>query len=270
MRLTDNKLDLSVLVPLFEEVNRLERALYALPEHKFSGVVTPRKFDCAQPAGHRVYMEAERYLEAAIDNLTALRQLLGHGAGLFAPWSLLRSVFEASVLAAWILDPEDGSERRYRGLRSEIWDAVEELKYLQTLVNLGDMSERVQGLADRRRKQRIDTYQDELAQMGRDWEKARQSVSVIDAIPRLSFVRNQGDLGVFIQSTWRLLSGYQHGKGWAVVHGSSKTAVAQVVGGVSVQIELDGETFVTAAKATLLVLVKAMNKLLLLSQEPSA
>jgi hypothetical protein len=105
-------------------------ALERLPSLSSNRLLSARAFDESQVAGPRTYMGARRYLNVAKDNHEALLALLKHhGATLWAPWSLLRPTFETSFLAAWILEPEGGRERRARGLRCEVLDYYERRKH---------------------------------------------------------------------------------------------------------------------------------------------
>jgi hypothetical protein len=94
-----------------------------LPSLGDARLLSARAFDESQVAGPRTSMAVHRYLGVARDNHEALLALLEHhGATLWAPWSLLRPIFEGSFFATWILDPESGRDRRLRGLRSEVLD----------------------------------------------------------------------------------------------------------------------------------------------------
>jgi hypothetical protein len=94
-----------------------------LPSLAETRLLSARAFDESQVAGPRTYIAVQRYLGVARDNHEALLALLEHrGATLWAPWSLLRPIFEASFFATWIIDADSGRERRLRGLRSEVLD----------------------------------------------------------------------------------------------------------------------------------------------------
>jgi hypothetical protein len=56
---------------------------------------------------------------------------------------------------------------------------------------------------------------------------------------------------------WRLLSGFEHGTGWALVHGSDSVVEADVEGGKNVQFVMKDEAFVNAAKTAYFMLVSA-------------
>lgn len=40
-------------------------------------------------------------------------------------------------------------------------------------------------------------------------------IYVVTELPRLSVARDQPDLAALLEGTWRLLSGFEHGFGWA-------------------------------------------------------
>jgi hypothetical protein len=109
-------MDLGNLPDYWALLAREFQTLENLPSLAEARLLSARAFYESQPAGHRAYMEAKRYLSVAGDNHEALLALLEHrGATLWAPWSLLRPSFEASFLASWILDPDSGRDRRLRG-----------------------------------------------------------------------------------------------------------------------------------------------------------
>src|SRR4051794_29420428 len=199
-------------------------------------MLSARAFDEAQPAGPRTYMAASRYLTVAQDNHQALLALLRHHAATpWAPWSLLRPVFEASFWAAWLLDPDSGQDRRTRGLQCEIRDAYEQRKHWGAFRKLPAMA----AALDRAQKRdespggAIAVYKAEAAALHRDFDKLRRGVDVVSEIPRLSFVSQ--DMAPFLEATWRQLSGFQHGYGWALLQGSKYTVTAHVPGGADLQ-----------------------------------
>lgn len=88
--------------------------------------MTARFIDEGQIAGPRTYITVSRLLQVALDNHLALIGLLqGHGVSHWAPWNLMRPVFEAAFYVMWILDPDESRDRRRRGLRAEVNDANE-------------------------------------------------------------------------------------------------------------------------------------------------
>src|SRR5689334_1447116 len=97
---------------IFEIAERLDDA-----EDKADVGLTARKFDEAQPAGHRAYMLASGHILTGLEHIDALRSLItSFGATPRAPWTLLRAVFEAGFWSTWLMEPDDGLTRRQRGL----------------------------------------------------------------------------------------------------------------------------------------------------------
>jgi hypothetical protein len=124
-----------------------------LPSLAEARLLSARAFDESQPAGHRAYIEATRYLGVARDNHGALLALLEHhGATLWAPWSLLRPIFEASFFASWILDSDSGRDRRLRGLRCEVLDCYQQRAHRAAFKQLPEVRRQIED-AERQQEQ---------------------------------------------------------------------------------------------------------------------
>jgi hypothetical protein len=253
-----------------QEFNRHEN----LPPLAANRVLSARAFDESQTAGPRTYMEAQRYLAVARDNHEALLALLEHrGATLWAPWSLLRPTFEASFRAAWILDPEDGRERRVRGLRCEVLDAYEQRRHrgalkkipneeLRELIRAGEAEAEAEGGA-------LSTYRAEAAALGRAFDTLHQKIDVIAELPKLSFLKALSDFGPFLEAIWRQLSGFEHGLGWALLSGTDRKTEVPVPGGAGLHLVIKDEAFVNAAKFSYFLLLSACRLFTRLHLEPS-
>jgi hypothetical protein len=166
---TGEDMDLENLPDYWREIAQEFNRHDNLPPLAPNRVLSARAFDESQTAGSRTYMEAQRYLAVARDNHEALLALLEHrGATLWAPWSLLRPTFEASFRAAWILDPEDGRERRVRGLRCEILDAFEQRRHRNALKKIrnADLRELIRASEEKAEKGSFSTYRAEAAAFG--------------------------------------------------------------------------------------------------------
>ena len=251
-----------------QEFKRLE----GLPPLAANRMLSARAFDESQVAGPRTYIEAERYLDVARDNHEALVALLGlHGATLWAPWSLLRPTFEASFRAAWILDPEDGRERRARGLRCEILDSYEQRRHRTALKAFRDPELRklIELSEANTEKTSLTTYREEAAALGRTFDKLRQTINVTDELPKLSFVRGQDQFAPFLEAIWRQLSGFEHGFGWALLSGTNREVVAHIPGGAEMRLIINDESFVNAAKFTYFLLISACRLFTRRHLEPS-
>jgi len=248
------------------EFTRLEN----LPPLATGQLLSARAFDEAQPAGPRAYMGVTRYLEVARDNHHALMALLEHhGATLWAPWSLLRPIFETAFLAAWILDPEDGRERRARGLRCEVLDTYEQRRHLAEFKAIPDVRDAIDANERKVDAGSMATYRTEAAALGRKFDTVRQRITVTTELPKLSFVADQAGFAAFLLATWRLLSGYEHGFGWALLKGSDATVSAHIPGGADMHLVINDEEFVNAAKSTYFLLLTACRLLARRHQEPA-
>jgi hypothetical protein len=94
-------------------------------------------------------------------------------------------------------------------------------------------------------------------------------IYVVTELPRLSVARDQPDLAALLEGTWRLLSGFEHGFGWAPLRGADRGAEANIPGGMTVHLVINDEEFVTAARATYLLLMTACRLLKRRHLEPS-
>ena len=230
----------------------------ALPPLAENRLLSARAFDEAQPAGHRTYMAVSRYLTVARDNHDALLALLRHhGATVWAPWSLLRPIFESSFFAAWILDPSEGVERRFRGLRSEVLDAYEQRRHVAVFKSLPELAELIEQDEAKKDAGSFATYRAEADALGRTFAEVSTKVNVVDALRHLTFVNAQPETGVWLEATWRQLSGFEHGLGWAMLRGSDRQVVAEVPGGSQIRVVVNDENFVNAAKMAYFLLLTA-------------
>lgn len=235
-----------------EEFGELDR----LPDLRRQSILSARAFDEAQPAGRRPYIEAQRYLGAAKDNHDALLALLRHhGATPWAPWSLLRPAFETAFLAAWVLDPEDGRERRARGLRCEILDTYEQRRHRDVFKAYPEMRSLIEESERKVEMGSLATYRKEAVALGRKFETLNQKIQVANELRRLSFLAP--DTAPMVEGTWRQLSGYEHGLGWAVLSGSDKEVRAQIPGGANMMLIINDDHFVNAAKTTCYLMIMA-------------
>lgn len=234
-----------------------------LPEISRMRALTARRFDEAQPAGIRTYMAVQRYLSVAEDNHRALISLLRHhGAGPNAPWSLLRPMFECAFFACWILDPSDGRDRRRRGLRVEVRDHLEQRNHLRSFEHLVETREVVREALERRKTNIESVYRHEAGQLAVSWDRILQKVNVVDELPKLSlFAHDDPAIPAIMVATWRMLSGYEHGLGYAMMTGSDLGAQKEIPGGLEIELTVNDEAFTTASKATLMLFFNALMRL---------
>jgi hypothetical protein len=215
-------------------------------------------------------MEAKRYLSVAQDNHDALVALLEHrGATLWAPWSLLRPIFEASFLASWILDPDSGRERRLRGLRCEVLDCFQQRAHRAAFKKLPEVRRLIEDVERQQEQGSLAVYRAEAAALAEPFDRVHQKINIVVELPKLSFVRAQGDFAAFLEGAWRLLSGFEHGLGWAMLRGANRGAATEVPGGMGMVLSIKDEEFVLAAKTTYALLVKACRLFKTRHSEPS-
>lgn len=218
-------------------------------------ILSDRMIDEGQTAGRRTYMGAQRCLSVAWDNHDALRSLLRHhGATQFAPWNLLRPTFEASFYAIWLLDPDDSLERRRRGLRFEWLDELEHRAFYSDLAAIEHFVtplDRGEFENDRRRRERVRedhdrTYRGEAEELGMSWPLPKR-INVLSELGKLRHAHLTEGSDLVLRSTWRTLSGMQHGRGSTMLRGSDRTNESPIEGGVNALLSINDEAFVGAA-----------------------
>ncbi|GAA1384694.1 hypothetical protein [Catellatospora chokoriensis] len=156
---TGQKVNLGNLPDYWAMVAREFQALEDLPSLSEARLLSARAFDESQVAGPRTYMAVQRYIGVARDNHEALLALLQHhGASLWAPWSLLRPIFEASFFATWILDPDSGRDHRLRGLRSEVLNSYQQRAHLAAFKRIPAVRELVEDAEGRQAQGSMATY----------------------------------------------------------------------------------------------------------------
>lgn len=251
-------MDLGNLPDYFAMLAREFQTLENLPSLDKARLLSARAFDESQVAGPRAYMAVQRYLGVARDNHEALLVVLEHhGATLWAPWSLLRPIFEASFFATWILDPHSGRDRRLRGLRSEVLDCYQQRAHLAAFKKIPEVRELVEDAERQQAQGSLAVYRDEAAALGVSFDRVHQKVNITDELPKLNFVRGQGEFAAFLEGTWRLLSGFEHGLGWAMLRGADRGAETEIPGGKGIFLSINDEEFVNAAKVTYALLATA-------------
>ncbi|XVU29863.1 hypothetical protein ACQPZJ_23085 [Actinoplanes sp. CA-054009] len=267
---TGELMDLGNLPEYWSLISREFKALEDLPSLSGARLLSARAFDESQPAGPRTYMEVQRYLGVARDNHEALLALLEHrGATMWAPWSLLRPVFEASFFALWILDPTSGRDRRLRGLGCEIRDAFQQRAHLAAFKKLPELRQHIEDNEKRQENGSFAVYRAEAVALRESFDRIQKKVNIVDELPKLSFVKNQPDVAAFLEGTWRLLSGFEHGLGWAMLRGASRGEGVEIPGGMGMRLSIKDEEFVWAAKSTYMLLVNACRLFRTRHSEPS-
>lgn len=254
-------LDLSVLGKQWAALDTFEQVIERT-ERQFetSRLLTARKIDEGQVAGHRPYIAARAHLDGGMEHVHALQDLFEHvGASPRAPWTLLRSVFEAGFWATWILEPHDGELRRQRGLRVEARGLAERDNYYRAL--LINEPEALAVLepehAEQTRKLR-----DEASRLGLSWSKAKDRINVVFELERLETLRTDPELRGPILGIWRSLSGMQHGYAYALMANSDMTDETPILGGARGTVSINDDAFIMAASGAHRLLLAGMTLLI--------
>jgi hypothetical protein len=254
------QMDLGNLPTVWKAVEIMHREAEQLAEQPRSKLLTARLIDEGQVAGPRTYITVSRLLQVALDNHLALVGLIqSHGVTHWAPWNLMRPVFEAAFYVIWILDPNDSRDRRRRGLRAEINDANEKKRWVESLIEAGISRKDVEPLR-RRRDEVTQIYRSEASALGVTWETVQQKINLIAEIPKLETLldaHGQKGRALFV-TTWRRLSGFQHGLSYALQAGATANTSVKIPGGESVFFTINDEDFIATAQLTSAIHVSAL------------
>ncbi|MBF4765564.1 hypothetical protein ISU07_20740 [Nocardioides islandensis] len=257
-RVPAGEMDLGELPRRWKVLEDLYRGTRQALQDRDARILHDRMIDEAQTSGRRTYFGAQRCLDIAWDNHDALRSLLHHhGATQFAPWNLLRPTFEAAFYAIWLLDPDESLERRRRGLLLEWLDELEHRTYyadLKSIERFVDPEDHARLEADRAQHRAViedhdRTYSREAEELGMNWPLPRK-VNVLDELGKLRHCDLRDGSDLILRSTWRTLSGMQHGRGSTMLRGSDRLDESPIEGGVHALLAVNDEAFVGAATIT--------------------
>jgi hypothetical protein len=250
------KADLSPLGP-FERADQLRGAVWTARDvvPNATNHLTARFIDEQLPAGPRTYIHAFESVASAYEHSDALWALINgpHGLTPRAPWTLVRSIFEASFWGAWILDSELSFVRRQRGLRVEMVDRSEERKWVNAVTPDPETRSKMG------RSAAADVvYRAECKSLDLDWNHAGRSPSMVDELAKLSIVDRGGvGLSAAFVSTWRSLSGLQHGHAYAAQVHTDRTPGVKIVGGMMATASVRDSVFVAACQCAYGLLIEA-------------
>jgi hypothetical protein len=90
----------------------------------------------------------------------------------------------------------------------------------------------------------LNTYKMEAAALGRAFDTLHQKINVTNELAKLSFVKGQHGFAPLLEATWRLLSGFEHGFGWALLSGTDRKVQAQIPGGATLELVISDDAFV--------------------------
>jgi hypothetical protein len=94
-------------------------------------------------------------------------------------------------------------------------------------------------------------YRGEAAQLSVSWQQARASINIVDELGTLRDVAadKTKERPVFLRSTWRSLSGYQHGHGYVLIANPNVSIFAPTAGGQLARTEINDGRFQASAQA---------------------
>lgn len=217
--------------------------------------------DESQPSGNRTYITAQRLLSRAHENHNAfLDHVNSVGFSTHAPFNLLRPVMECSLWALWLLDPEEGLERRRRGLKLDIDDHRQEVAYLQQLGRMSGVGRSFREAAARRAASVVPIYTGEAEALETSFADLKnQRLNLVDSISEIRWLTSRYDKDTthLFAAEWRRLSGYEHGRAWVSVHGSDQEVIAKVPGGVELHLTASDQSIQLATSSANLCLLEA-------------
>jgi hypothetical protein len=144
---------------------------------------------------------------------------------------------------------DDSRERRRRGLRLEVLDSKEQRNWIDSLRDVGVDEEAIDANA-RWQTGATRVYKSEASALGLTWALANQAVNLITELPKLAYTREMysDEFNSFLVSTWRRLSGFQHGFGYALIAGADKGRSIPIPGGESLYISTNDQDLVNTCK----------------------
>lgn len=260
--------DLSPLAPYLKRVDELAELVKDCRDIRPNATnnLTARFIDENQAAGPRTYMHAYDAISSAHEHSEALWALINSDYGLTprTPWTLVRSVFEAGFWATWILDSEHSFIRRQRGLKVEMVDRSEHRKWVNSL----PVDQETKNLLYRGEKAE-NTYKSECQSLALPWKTAGVKPAVASEIHRLGLcVRSGPDLGPYVESIWRSLSGLEHGHPYATQIHTDRDQEVKIVGGSTFRVSVNDDSFIAACKCAYALFIEGAELYISRSTEP--
>ena len=234
-------------------------------------VMTARLADQSQPGGHHTYIVARQLITIAMDHHRALLAVMSQSASPCAAWTLLRSVFESSALASWVLDPTDGLERRRRAQRRTCLDFQQQRNY-QAALRLTMTAPEAASVAEEVRVAK--QLRAEAEELGLSWRQATGDVNLIAELAELTAVRNA--LGTDaaqaprLAALWRGMSGHARGYSYTARVDLDVRWSMSLTGGAQPPATLDPEVFTAHGNVTGMLLLSAIQLYVQRSRRPLA
>lgn len=258
--------DPSELFRQWDQIEMLYEKFEQVDRRKDLGL-TARKFDESKTAGHRGYIIAASHLGGGLEHINVIRHLFTeYGATPKAPWTLLRAVFEAGFWSTWLLEPDNGDERRRRGLQAEIRDNRERTAFYDSFL-LHDPVARQERRADHDQDEQV--YRREVADMGFTWQQMRERIQVVRELERLEVVKSmEPEVRDATVAFWRSLSGMQHGLAYAMVLSGEVHSTEEILGGARQLMTINDTMFIASAGAANTLLASGLDLYIRRSTQP--
>ena len=197
------------------------------------------------------------HIGSGLEHIDALQVLFRGRATPRAPWTLLRSVYEAGFWATWLLDSDDGATRRQRGLHAEVQGMKQRAAFYSTFFQYDPAGHKE---ATRDHAEHEKTYRRECQKLGIDWSVVNDKIQVLDALDKLSVVRSMDKpVRAAIVATWRSLSGMQHGHAYALMLSADiQPGTTKIPGGQQAIVTIKDGAFIASASAANVLLIEGM------------
>lgn len=147
--------------------------------------------------------------------------------------------------------------QRQNGAYTACLDYCEQRKHQEAFRVFPEVREMVDKSDQAAEQRRLSTYRTEVTVVGWTFDKLCQKINVTQERPRLSFVKEQHQFAPLLEGTWRLLSGFERGLGWALLSGTDRRVEAEIPGGLALDLVINDDAFVNAAKSTCFLLLSA-------------
>lgn len=264
MQKTEHVFEGNELLPLWDALDQWETKMDEADRWYGRSVdLTDRRFDSANRAGQRLYITASGLIHLAREHQHLLaKTMVGPDAvGVYphATPNLIRPAFEAALMAFWLLDAKDSKTRVLRGLRRSWEDHRQSDAWANDVLDspLATTEEREQVVA--KKAQIAKRYDEDAQRLGVKWEKVRQKVNLRDEVNNLSTVEGDPLLRQVLRSTWRQLSGVQHGMQYASLRSGQRIGEVPIPGGAEAVLVTDDDWLMTACRASAAVQAWAMS-----------
>jgi hypothetical protein len=224
--------------------------------------------DLPEPERAYAHYQASGSISAALDHLTAWRELLLNAGimPMYAHMSLLRTAHEAALLAEWLMDPAiDDDVRRARGVAVQLEDFKERRKFEDSA---GGPRVPLQGKSA---AQRIDDLMAAANRLGLTKKNPKGDDVLTTTVPStvdlFDLYETDGPMRKG-QMIYRLESAYAHAKQWALLMGAEQAVPSDGSGRTIVQVGPSEKLAATLTRRCVNAVERGLNAKEALRQPP--